>query len=190
MVYGRYKGIRDAAWQALIDHNVRVLPVSVSDITDQLGVSIIDNIRINLLKDDERGATIYVNNRWYIVLDETEQIETQRFTAAHELAHILLGHTLTAKTKYRAFAQRTEEEQAADMFAARLLAPACVLHEIHAFTPEQIRIVCNISTAASKIRAERMKELERRNKYYLHPLERQVKAQFEEFIKVNMQQYS
>ena len=68
MVYGRYKGIRDAAWQALIDHNVRVLPVSVSDITDQLGVSIIDNIRINLLKDDERGATIYVNNRWYIVL--------------------------------------------------------------------------------------------------------------------------
>ena len=71
-----------------------------------------------------------------------------------------------------------------------LLAPACVLHEIHAFTPEQIRIVCNISTAAAKIRAERMKELERRNKYYLHPLERQVKAQFEEFIKVNIQQYS
>ena len=82
-------------------------------------------LSINLLKDDERGVTIYINNQWYIVLDETEQIETQRFTAAHELAHILLGHTLTAKTKYRTFAQRTEEKQAADMFAAGLLAPAC-----------------------------------------------------------------
>lgn len=187
MVYGRYKGIRNAVWQALIDYNVRVLPVSVSDITDQLGIRIIDNISVNLLKNDERGATIYVNKQWYIILDDKEAIETQRFTAAHELAHILLGHTLTAKTKYRTFAQRTEEEQAADMFAARLLAPACVLHEMRAFTPERIRIVCNISTAAAKIRAERMQELERRNKYYLHPLERQVKAQFEDFIKANMQ---
>lgn len=190
MVYGCYKGIRNAAWQALLDFNVCSLPVSVSKITKQLGVRLIGNKKIDLLKQGERGATIYVNNQWYIVLDETEQIETQRFTAAHELAHILLGHTLTANTKYRTFEHRNEEEQAADMFAARLLAPACVLHEMRAFTPERIRIVCNISTAAAKIRAERMQELELRNKYYLHPLERQVKAQFEDYIKANMQQYS
>ena len=132
MVYGRYKEIRNAAWQTLIDFNVRSLPVSISDITDQLGIGLIDNIKINLLKQDERGATIYVKKQWYIILDESEQVETQRFTAAHELAHILLGHILTAKAKYRTFTKRTEEEQAADMFAARLLAPACVLHEISA----------------------------------------------------------
>lgn len=187
MVYGRYKEIRNAAWQTLIDFNVRSLPVSISDITDQLGIGLIDNIKINLLKQDERGATIYVKKQWYIILDESEQVETQRFTAAHELAHILLGHILTAKAKYRTFTKRTEEEQAADMFAARLLAPACVLHEISACSADRIWIVCNISTAAAKIRAERMRELERRNKYYLHPLEQQVKTQFEDFIKANTQ---
>ena len=190
MVYGKYKDIRNAAWQALIDFKVQTLPVSVSAIAELLEIKIIDNKDVNILKDGERGVTIYVSNHWYVIIDGREHIDTQRFTAAHELAHILLGHLIIDKVKYRTFAARTEEEQAADMFAARLLAPACVLHEIGAYTPEQIRSVCNISTAAAKIRAERMQELEQRNKYYQHPLERQVRSQFEGFINANIQRYS
>lgn len=68
------------------------------------------------------------------------------------------------------------------MFAARLLAPACVLHELQALSAEQIAKVCNISISAAEVRAERMQVLEARNKYYLHPLERQVRQQFEQFI--------
>ena len=110
-----------------------------------------------------------------------------RFTVAHELGHILLGHILVTGTKYRTFAKRDEEEQAADMFAARLLAPACVLHELQATTAEQIAKICNISMQAAKHRAERMQVLEARNKYYLHPLERKVREQFDSFIKENKQ---
>ena len=83
MVYGCYIGIRNATWQALLDFNVCSLPVSVSKITKQLGIRLVGNKRVNLLNQGERGATTYVNNQWYIVVNESEQIETQRFTAAH-----------------------------------------------------------------------------------------------------------
>lgn len=42
--------------------------------------------------------------------------------------------------------------------------------------------LCDISLEAATYRAERMAELERRNAFYLHPLERRVKEQFADFI--------
>ena len=69
----------------------------------------------------------------------------------------------------------------------RKLPTACVLHELQATTAEQIAKICNISMQAAKNRAERMQVLEARNKYYLHPLERKVREQFDSFIKENKQ---
>lgn len=71
------------------------------------------------------------------------------------------------------------------MFAARLLAPACVLWGINAQTAEQIATVCNISHEAAKIRAERMEVLRKRGKFLTSPLERQVYKQFENYIENN-----
>lgn len=68
------------------------------------------------------------------------------------------------------------------MFARDLLAPACVLHELQALTAAAISDLCDISLEAATYRAERIAELERRNAFYLHPLERQVKEQFTNFI--------
>ena len=182
MLYGKYKNIRNAAWQVLIDYNICSLPIQLSDITDRLGIKIVGDSYVQELQVDERGATLNINNNWYIVVDDTVSVPIQRFTVAHELGHILLGHMMIDKIKYRTFGKRNEEEQAADMFAARLLAPACILHEIGALFPEQIKRICNISISSAEIRSARMKELERRNKFYLHPLEQQVREQFQEFI--------
>lgn len=182
MLYGKYKNIRNAAWQVLIDYNICSLPIQLSDITDRLGIKTVGNSYVQELKFDERGATLNINNNWYIVVDDTASVPSQRFTVAHELGHILLGHMMIDKIKYRTFGKRNEEEQAADMFAARLLAPACILHEIGALTTEQIQKTCNISYTAAKIRADRMAELERRNKFYIHSLECQVRDQFKDFI--------
>lgn len=182
MLYGKYKNVRNSAWQALLDFNVTKLPISVNSIAKQLGIKVIKNSDIHELQNGERGATILKNEHWYIVFDDTKSVPVCRFTVAHELGHILLGHILVTGTKYRTFEKRDEEEQAADMFAARLLAPACVLHELHATTAEEIAKVCNISISAAVVRSERMQVLETRNKYYLHPLERQVRQQFEQFI--------
>lgn len=185
MLYGKYKNVRNSVWQALLDFNVTKLPVSVNSIAKQLGIKVIKNSDIHELQNGERGVTLFKNEHWYIVFDDTESVPVCRFTVAHEIGHILLGHILVAGTKYRTFEKRDEEEQAADMFAARLLAPACVLHELHATTAEEIAKVCNISISAAVVRSERMQVLEARNKYYLHPLERKVREQFANYIKEN-----
>lgn len=187
MLYGKYKNVRNSAWQALLDLNVTKLPVSVNSIAKQLGIKVIKNSDIHELQNGERGATILKNEQWYIIFNDTESVPVCRFTVAHEIGHILLGHILVSGTKYRTFSKRDEEEQEADMFAARLLAPACVLHELQALSAEQIAKVCNISISAAEVRSERMQVLEARNKYYLHPLERRVREQFADYIKENKQ---
>ena len=63
MLYGKYKNIRNAAWQVLIDNGICTLPVQLSLITDNIGVKIIDNKYVNELKYGERGLTINVNNK-------------------------------------------------------------------------------------------------------------------------------
>lgn len=183
MIYGRYKNLRNATWQIIIDFNINSLPVALSDITDKLGIKILNNSDVNELKVGERGVTLRFGNDWYIVVNDAEPVPIRRFTIAHELGHILLGHMLIDKAKYRTFKVRNPEEQEADMFAARLLAPACVLHELQALSAEQIAEVCNVSISAARVRSERMAILEARNKYYLHPLERKVREQFADYIK-------
>lgn len=184
MIYGKYKGVRNASWQAIIDFGITKLPVGLIGIAKQANILVVKNSLAKRLKPNERGISIY-DGQWIIVYDDTQSSAVSRFTIAHEFGHIFLGHRLKNGYYARTFEKRNEEEQEADMFAARLLAPACILHEIKALTAEEIMKVCNISSAAAKIRAERMEILEQRNKYYLHPLERQVRQQFEDFIQKN-----
>ena len=73
-------------------------------------------------------------------------------------------------------------EQAANVFASRLLAPACVLWALDAKTPEQIAALCQISLQAATFRAERMALLYERGKFLASPLERQVYHQFANYI--------
>lgn len=185
MIYVKYKNVRNAVWQVFIDYNITELPVSVNQLAKQLDIKIIKNSDIHELKKGERGITIEIDGKPYIVFDDAEPVPVCRFTVAHELGHILLGHMMTQIVKYRTFADRNEIERSADMFAIRLLAPACVLHELQALTADDISKLCNISITSARFRAERMQVLEKRNKWYSHPLERQVYKQFEKFIKTH-----
>lgn len=74
------------------------------------------------------------------------------------------------------------EEQAANQFAARLLAPACVLWALGVHTAEDIMELCHISRQAAQFRAKRMEELYRRDKFLTSPLERKVYQRFQPFI--------
>lgn len=62
MLYGKYKNVRNSAWQALLDFNVTKLPVSVNGIAKQLGIKVIKNSDIHELQNEERGATILKMN--------------------------------------------------------------------------------------------------------------------------------
>lgn len=189
MQYDIYKQARNAAWEFLIKNNVRQLPVSLSAICAQNGITLLrDNLCI-YLTDNDRGTTYLRNGVYSIVLNCFDSVQVQRYTTAHELGHIYLKHPMRNGKYGRSFGVQRQPkspmEYQAERFAIDILAPACVLWGLNLHTAEDIARICNISMQAAKIRAERMELLYQRNMFLSHPLERQVFQQFGKFVENN-----
>lgn len=182
MNYGKYKNVRNATWQILLDYNVKKLPVRVTEIAKKSGIKIVKNSDCNILTDEQIGMSILVNSKWYIVIDDNMSLQRIRFTIAHELGHIFLGHISPINRNGKPF-EKPDEEIEADMFAARLLAPACVLWGLNLHSASEISKVCDISYESATYRAQRMDILYKRNKFLTNKLEEQVFSNFEDFIK-------
>ena len=184
MLYSNYKTARDKAWKILIDCKVDKLPVSTAALCEHYGWVLADyqegKAAIDLL-----GLSSLTDHFTYIFYSSGLPVGRQRFTVAHEIGHLALGHVGQGRVttiNREPNPKDSQEETQANQFAARLLAPACVLHELGATTPEAIQQVCGLSRQAAGFRARRMQELERRNRYYTSPLERQVVEQFRSYI--------
>lgn len=183
LIYGKYKNARDAAWRCLIDYNITELPVRPSLIADAAGIKVIENSLVHELTPHESGASIFDGSQWYIIFDDENTNQRCRFTIAHELGHIFLGHELVKGYHARTFdITKPAVEQEADVFASRLLAPACVLWALNVRTSAEIAALCDISQAAAQIRAERMAILYPRNRFLTSPLERTVYKNFSGYI--------
>ena len=124
------------------------------------------------------GKVKIIENQPYIFFDANDIPVRQRFSIMHELGHYLLGHLDNGEIT-------SENEEAADRFAADVLMPACVLWRLNLHTAQEIADLCNVSMQAAKIRAKRMEVLYDRNMFLSHPLERQVFNQFKDFINQN-----
>ena len=188
MQYGKYKNARNASWQCIIDYGVNSLPVIVTNIARSAGITVLkySDVDKSRMSDGESGVTIFEKNNIFIIYRDTESSRRCRFTIAHELGHIFLGHKLIGNRLSRKFdLSKPEVEQEADVFARDLLAPACVLHELRITKAADIAKFCDISLEAANYRAERMAILEKRNAWYMHPLERKVYKQFEGYIRDN-----
>ena len=179
--YGIYQKSRNASWQFLIDNRVDRLPVSVGAVCKSLNYKILEDSKVHYLQANQKGISFRRDDTWYILLQDNLNAQAQRYTIAHELGHIFLGHPLVDGKYGRTFASSPEEYQA-ERFAIDILAPACVLWGLDLHTPEDIARVCNISMTSAQTRARRMKELYRRNMFLSHPLERAVYKQFQKFI--------
>lgn len=187
MDYGIYENIRNASWQCLIDCQITSLPIPISRICELYNGKVINNSDIHRLNGSESGRIYVIDGYPYVVVNDNESVQRIRFTVAHELGHYLLGHLGSDKANLNREYENIKpiQETEADMFAARLLAPACVLWGINAQTAEQISSVCGISYTAATFRAERMDQLRKRNKFLTSPLEQQVYKQFENYIRNN-----
>lgn len=163
MDYKKYQQSRDAAWRILIDLKISALPVSVTKICRELNIE----VKLYEPKDDNDGFSYIKHGKAYIFISKYSSVQRQRFTAAHELGHIILG----------------SDEQEANVFASRLLAPACVLWGLGVTEAEQIAQLCDISLQAAEFRMKRMKELYARNKFLISPHEQKVYEQFDSYIK-------
>lgn len=178
MNYRDYMNSRDLAWQVLLNERVTELPVNVVQLCRGMG------IRVKLFDGDGDGYSTILFGRPRIFVSRNCSPERQRFTIAHELGHILMGHVGKHMLVNREPSSKDNPiEQAANVFASRLLAPACVLWALDARTPEQIAALCRISQQAAGYRAERMAILHDRGKFLSSPIERQVYVQFADFIR-------
>lgn len=179
MDYREYKNSRDLAWRVLINEGVTELPVKVGALCRNMGIA----VRYFEPIDDSDGYSMVAVGRAGIFVSSQCGVPRQRFTAAHELGHILLGHTGKYELVNREPNPKDNPiEQAANVFASRLLAPACVLWALDVRTPEEIAALCQISYQAATFRAERMELLYARNMFLSSALERQVYEQFRDFI--------
>ncbi len=165
-----YINARDGSWHCLLDAGIDRLPVKLSQICKLLDARIVHNSALseNQLLDTERGKTMHLNGQYQIIVRDTDPLEVQRYTIAHEIGHIYLGKSIA--------------EYEAERFAIGILAPACVLWALDIHTAIDIAKLCNISMVSARIRAQRMEVLYARNKFLLSPLERQVYNQFLDFI--------
>lgn len=164
---------------------VRHLPVDPIAVAEALGVNVLSyktvveffdaDIRY-LYEQFPLGFSFKENGKAYIALNENSCGERRRrFTAAHELAHCVLGHI--DSEVYSA-----AEERAAEQFAAALLAPLVVLHECGVRSAEEIARVCGISRQAAEIRLERLIGRDRGG-FRPDDDELRVKELFAEFIR-------
>jgi Zn-dependent peptidase ImmA (M78 family) len=207
--YQNYQKARDASWNCLIEFGVTELPVSVSGILRAKGIGL-GRYCDNKTQLEKNGLAYLMKNDGFTLKDSSGTIRVYfneaimpqrcRFTLAHELGHICLNHLGEAKIGQISYTAVNREpvpgedplEMEANIFASRLLAPACVLKEIGAVRPEQIAGLCGISMTAAQFRAERLHLLTEREQdwisqgkhscFYLSTAEQAVFRQFSAFI--------
>lgn len=167
----------------IIKNNFFSLPINLNSIVKLNQWKVIPYSRLRKLNIAEYEVLMEVNHGFteltprdeYIIFynDEIPQ-GVQRFTIAHEIGHIILYH-------FKVPVENREQE--ANMFAARLLMPICVLHECKVKSELEIMKLCDVSYVSAHYRYKRLTMLEDRNKFYLDYNERVLKSEFENFIK-------
>ncbi len=193
-LYYHYQNARTASWQVLCECSITALPVDLAVIAKHYHICIEQYSKcplISLMAPETLSGDGFIamvgGHKVIFLNDRIKTLGRRRFTLGHELGHGILGHPLdviqTRNSQEDCLDQPLELE--ANVFSRDILAPACVLYEMGVRTPEEIMRICNISRRAAEIRAERLRVLRSRGKWYTHHLEQKVRQQFSEFILAN-----
>ncbi len=205
-MYTNYKTARDNAWQYLIRHRVRELPVDVFALCRKDKITLVpysakeakemlELIGIADLMKKTDGFAVQIEEMTVIFWDDRLPMSRQRFTVAHELGHIINGDIGTEPTRRNQEPSDDDnpQETAANIFAVRLLAPACVLWALGVNDEKTVADLCCISQTSAKWRFKRLKLLYERERIFMEkygkscflmsPLERKVYRQFKKYIR-------
>lgn len=208
MNYQKYQEARDAAWRLLIKHNVKSLPVDVLNICEKEGIivrsfsfarerGIIEAMGLESATVGNDGLAFSLRGKPVILYDDEKTVQRQRFTIAHELGHIIngdVGRKPTCRNREPSD-DDSSIETCANIVAARILSPACVLWALQVSSPQEIARLCDISMPAAHWRFQRLQLLYQREQGWLarygrscflqSPLERAVFKNFRKYIRKN-----
>jgi hypothetical protein len=150
----------DAESRSIIRKHQAQAPVNVVGIAIDLGINVWhdtlpDGISGKLLRDTENGGS----SGYSIVFNSSEPSTRRRFTIAHEIAHFLLhrgqiGEGVEDDVFYRSRLSNATEAEA-NRFAADILMPLELLHELQASGTREIPALARalrVSQQALKIR--------------------------------------
>lgn len=161
--YTSYKDARNLAWEILIKFELYKFPIDPKKLAKQLNIHVNQREKI---PNDYYSISFLFEDEPYIIYKSSGNEETDRFTITHEIGHILMKNFESDRKP-----NQYEEEQA-NVFASRLLAPMIVLKHHNFKSFEQVSDFFGISLESACIRFKRYKEIDKRNAYLLHPLER------------------
>lgn len=187
-MYNEYKIARDLAWKTLIECNICELPIKLSTIAKYNNIQILSYKRSNInIKNNDDGYSLKLNGNFIIYYNDQKPAQRIRFTIAHELGHCLLSHVkdneITCRYNIENDNVKDLKELQANVFARDILMPATVLHSLKVSSAEEISKICNVSMQSAEIRFNRLVKLNKRNMYNLHPLEKKVHDNFNDYIK-------
>jgi len=113
---------RSIARKLLADVGIKNPPVLIRDIINYIKKEKDLSVYSWAFSDDIDGIQIIENKKASIGYNQTQHPHRQRFTVAHEIGHLLLGHT--GKNFILDLNSKKPEEIEANQFAAELLMPS------------------------------------------------------------------
>lgn len=153
--------------QALLQSGAAALPVDILLLAKHFGIKVVDYNAFTRVYDMDKqelyrrvsygGFSLMTEGSYICVLNSSLCGQPRRkWTAAHEIGHILSGHIsgeITLPT--------SEQEQQADTFAAELLAPLTVLHFCGVSSALEIERLCGLSGQAAEYRFQELSRMRR-----------------------------
>ena len=146
MKRGDYDRVEEIANDMIEDLGLKWFPVNCFEVAFLLGIEIKkyseipEKDRDFVISKSEDGYSIKIGYKYIIYYNDTIDRNRIKFTIWHEIAHIQLGHLETDCTK--AYALLEEE---ANHFAAYVMAPLALIHNLGLSDPFEIADVCEIS---------------------------------------------
>lgn len=162
-LYNNYKDARNLAWKILIEFKLVKFPINIIKLTNDLNIEV---KQINAIPNGLYAVSYTINETTYISYVSSGNINTDRFTIAHELGHLLLKHK--ANKKYTEY-----QEEQANIFASRLLAPMIIVRKYDPNSPEELAKIFGLSLESATIRFNRYLEIKERNKFLTNTLEKE-----------------
>ena len=184
--------------QALIRAGAESLPTSIYSLADCFGIKIVTYDEFTRVYDISRqelyasrgGFSLLTDGRFLCVLNTCLCHQPRRkWTAAHELGHILSGHIVSESS-----APTPAQEKEADRFAAEVLAPLPVLHFCGVSSAAEIERLCGISRQAADLYRSGLRNIadfsadeipeytEPRSVFLRRDIDRELFVQFSPFI--------